>query len=79
MMAGVDPSLIAIGLGRLVEIAGQWPPNAAEFRNLCKKPSISPNGINAAAYQPAQPQLTKLKSGKAEGQAKLATLREMLN
>jgi hypothetical protein len=78
MLAGVPPDLIAVALGRLSERTGEWPPNAAEFRNLCKKPSISPNGINAAAYRPANPQLTKIKSDQATGSARLAVLRELL-
>lgn len=27
-----------------------WPPNAGEFRDLCKPATVSPDGTNAQAY-----------------------------
>lgn len=40
------------GIDRLPDRKDEWPPTAIEFFNLCRKPTISPDGTNGAAYLP---------------------------
>ena len=50
LLKGITPRQISDGLGRLAARESAYPPNAAEFRQLCLPETISPNGHNSAAY-----------------------------
>jgi len=50
LLRGITPRQISDGLGRLAARESAYPPNAAEFRQLCLPETISPNGHNSAAY-----------------------------
>ena len=50
LLTGITPDQIRDGLNRLATRKDTWPPNAAEFRNLCLPETISPDGKNSAAY-----------------------------
>lgn len=49
-MTDIAPDQIKNGLNALATRKDTWPPNAAEFRQLCLPTTISPNGGNTAAY-----------------------------
>ena len=51
LLKGITPRQISDGLGRLAARESAYPPNAAEFRQLCLPETISPNGHNSAAYR----------------------------
>ena len=50
LLKEVTPDQIASGLGKLATRESAFPPNAAEFRQLCLPATISPNGGNSDAY-----------------------------
>lgn len=53
-MTGISPDQIASGLDKLATRDDKWPPNAAEFRQLCMPKTIAPRDKkgcgNYAAY-----------------------------
>jgi hypothetical protein len=46
----VSPEQIKGGLEKLATRVDTWPPNAIEFRQLCMPETVSPDGLNSAAY-----------------------------
>jgi len=50
LLTGITPEQIASGLNKLADRSETWPPNAAEFRQLCLPDTISPDGKNSRAY-----------------------------
>jgi len=44
LLKGVSPELIKTGLERLTERTDMWPPNAAEFKQLCEPRAHTPKG-----------------------------------
>ena len=50
LLRGITPRQIKDGLNRLATRDSAFPPNAAEFRQLCLPETISPDGHNSAAY-----------------------------
>lgn len=81
MLADVAPDMIAQGLNCLVELDSDWPPNAAVFRKLCKKPTISPDGTNSAAYLPpvlGLPDWATKERGRERGKTEIQKMRELL-
>ena len=49
-LENVDLVNIKRGIDRLPERKDEWPPTAIEFFNLCRKPTISPDGTHSGAY-----------------------------
>lgn len=85
ILSDATPDDIARGLNGLVDRKNEWPPNAAEFRKLCQKPTISPTGINSAAYlpyvKPKRASATDVQKPeqKVRGLQSLASLRKSLD
>jgi hypothetical protein len=50
LLMEVTPEQIKDGLNALATRENTFPPNAAEFRQLCMPTTISPDGKNSAAY-----------------------------
>ena len=50
LLKGISPNRIEQGLNRVLTRRETWPPNAAEFRQLCLPDTISPDGNNSSAY-----------------------------
>ena len=50
LLMGVSPDQLKQGLESLAKRADTWPPNAAEFRQLCLPKTTSPDGTNSSAY-----------------------------
>ena len=55
-MTEISPEQIKNGLNALATRKETWPPNAAEFRQLCLPTSISPDGTNSGAYIAFKPE-----------------------
>ena len=60
LLKGLTPSQIKDGLNRIASRESSFPPNGAEFRQLCLPETISPDGKNSSAYltfdDPAHPE-----------------------
>ena len=50
LLTDVTPLQIKDGLNALATRDSSFPPNAAEFRQLCLPKTISPDGVNSSAY-----------------------------
>jgi len=50
LLKGLTPSQIKDGLNRIASRESSYPPNGAEFRQLCLPETISPDGKNTSAY-----------------------------
>ena len=50
LLKGLTPSQIKDGLNRIASRESSYPPNGAEFRQLCLPQTISPDGQNTSAY-----------------------------
>lgn len=92
LLKGLSPIQMKAGLNKLATRESPFPPNGAEFRQLCLPETISPDGKNSSAYlsfdDPKHPEYAhygkkKLESSgyvskrKEAGRAALSGLRDM--
>ena len=50
LLKGLSPIQMKAGLNKLATRESPFPPNGAEFRQLCLPETISPDGKNSSAY-----------------------------
>jgi hypothetical protein len=72
LLKGLTPSQIKDGLNRIAVRESSFPPNGAEFRQLCLPETISPDGHNSDAYlNPSDPRHSTHESWKLSQDSKL--------